>query len=52
MSYVNKKLFRVVRNAKDGDNESKEEIIKSFMPLIMKKIKKVYIKDYDLDDLC
>lgn len=52
MSYVNKELLRVVRNAKNGDDGSKEEIIKSFMPLIMKKIKKVYIKNYDLDDLC
>lgn len=44
-------LLKIVRSAKEGDEKSKEEIIKRFQPLTNKKIKNVHLKNYDLEDL-
>lgn len=48
---MNIEIESLVKEAKNGCNVAKTEIIKRFRPFIIKRAKEVYIKNYDMEDL-
>lgn len=48
---MNKDIEFLVKKSKEGDLKAKEELLNRFKPYIIKKVREIYIKNYDIDDL-
>lgn len=45
------KIQEMIKRAKQGDKDAKEEIIKKYMPLVIKNSFNIFISGYDMEDL-